>query len=792
MAEAGIAPSARAVRLADLIAEGRCCDVSLVVPDGQRLPAVRAVVASLGGAAADAALAAEIGGDFSLPVSIGAGRAALSFACGSVPEIWRSGGNRPNRAEVREAARALGLPDLEPWWNEHSKEDSQDSGDSGRKRKSSGAGRMGSRMLLACSSALTVAAVWSWRAAFSFNMQQGGFFMDDAMIKKNLNVVEELDWRRLIRTDYWGLEMFQEDVWTHKSFRPLTVLSFRLNYWLHTFDSTGFHVTNLALHAAASALLGLLGFLALGLPAAWALLLAALFAAHPVHTENVLYIVGRADLLCWLLTLMAALVYAPCVMGRSGGPIRAALRLLSSTGLLVAAGLCKETGFCFFGLLAGWEILRGLTGRASWRRNLRLVALLALGVAACYGRFWWTGGTAIERMDPHSNPIAASEDGHVRRLSYALVHGLYVKLMVWPLFLCYDYSLDAVPLVRTLEDPRLLLPCAAYLFAAQLLVVSLWPLRGGRYHLGSVSRPGREGPVIGCAVLLLSFVPMANVLFPVGTVIGERLLYVPSGGLLTALVCLARLWASTSKRGRAAPAMLLLAAGAAFAYLTAQRVPDWGSMEAITVADGLKQAQSSRVQFNFANIQLQAKKYDEALFLYNRAISIDPQDHDALPFYHAGQILFYQGQHQEAERYLNKAVSSYFSPLTIQEEEIWHDYGLALYFAGKPQEAVANLERSLAINPTFTKSWNNLACVCALGAASQRLGQEFTMRGLQSIEQAIAIDSTNILYWRNAAVLLLFAGDRPAAENAWARVQAMSPDGGGDPPQDCTWEFYFR
>merc|ERR1740117_1176656 len=111
--------------------------------------------------------------------------------------------------------------------------------------------------------------------------------------------------------------MFQEGGWTHKSFRPLAVLTFRLNYWLHTFESSGFHITNLALHALSSALLGLFGWMAIGLGIDWALLLVMLFFAHPVHTESVLYIVGRADLICLALVLLAGLVYAPCVHERS-------------------------------------------------------------------------------------------------------------------------------------------------------------------------------------------------------------------------------------------------------------------------------------------------------------------------------------------------------------------------------------------------------------------------------------------------------------------------------------------
>lgn len=90
------------------------------------------------------------------------------------------------------------------------------------------------------------------------------------------------------------------------------------------------------------------------------------------------------------------------------------------------------------------------------------------------------------------------------------------RTQVWPAFLCYDYSLDAVPLVRTMSDFRLMLPLAAYTGCAQLLAVALWPLLRRR-------KAGRalEGPIVGVAILTLGVVPMANIVFPVGTVIGE-------------------------------------------------------------------------------------------------------------------------------------------------------------------------------------------------------------------------------------------------------------------------------
>ena len=50
-----------------------------------------------------------------------------------------------------------------------------------------------------------------------FNMEEKGFFMDDAMIRRNGLVVDaQMDWPKLWRTDYWGLEMFDPNTWTHK------------------------------------------------------------------------------------------------------------------------------------------------------------------------------------------------------------------------------------------------------------------------------------------------------------------------------------------------------------------------------------------------------------------------------------------------------------------------------------------------------------------------------------------------------------------------------------------------
>ncbi len=89
---------------------------------------------------------------------------------------------------------------------------------------------------------------------------------------------------QVFSNDFWGLPL--SDPESHKSYRPLVVLSFRANRLLHGLWAPGFHLVNTSLHAVVTSLYcWLLGRLRLD----WSTVMSAslLFAAHPVHTEAV-------------------------------------------------------------------------------------------------------------------------------------------------------------------------------------------------------------------------------------------------------------------------------------------------------------------------------------------------------------------------------------------------------------------------------------------------------------------------------------------------------------------------
>ncbi len=134
------------------------------------------------------------------------------------------------------------------------------------------------------------------------------FFADSRAIKTNPDVNPSTPWTNLMFNDFWGTPLTHSG--SHKSYRPLCVLSFRFNHWLHELQPAGYHLFNVLLHCAATALFTLLARSLLPPKAELATAVAGcLFAAHPIHTEAVAGIVGRADVGAAVFFILAFLSY---------------------------------------------------------------------------------------------------------------------------------------------------------------------------------------------------------------------------------------------------------------------------------------------------------------------------------------------------------------------------------------------------------------------------------------------------------------------------------------------------
>ena len=110
----------------------------------------------------------------------------------------------------------------------------------------------------------------------------------------------------LFSNDFWGTPLTHTG--SHKSYRPLTVLSFRLNAQLTGLNPYYYHLTNVLLHVLVTCLFTTLArkFLHRTSGVATAGLC---FAAHPIHTEAVAGVVGRADVGAALFFLLSFFSY---------------------------------------------------------------------------------------------------------------------------------------------------------------------------------------------------------------------------------------------------------------------------------------------------------------------------------------------------------------------------------------------------------------------------------------------------------------------------------------------------
>lgn len=376
-------------------------------------------------------------------------------------------------------------------------------------------------------------------------------------------------------------EVFAGDFFSHSQiplpygyYRPLTTLSYVLDWALWDDSPFGFHLTNVLLHGAASILV-LLILLRLGLGDGPALAAACLFAVHPIHTENVSWIAGRTDILAFVLTAAALMVYLvafndredrlPPAKRKTSGkektrdrvPSKPSLRplpLAVALALFVAALLAKEMA----AVLPVWVFLIAfLHHNSGWRRALErtlpfAVVLVAYGVV----RF------LIVDVPAPAQPASISLGMTLISIPFTIVR--YLWWMLLPLDLnAYVQN----PYVSSIAEPRF--------WAGVLALVAL---------TAGVLRLGKQRPQVALfgAMLGVSFLPILNIVRvaspeDMGNTMAERFCYFPSFPFVAMLVvAVPLLFPRIGRRARPVLAtttvILLLVVAAA---VTWNRTRDW-------------------------------------------------------------------------------------------------------------------------------------------------------------------------------------------------------------------------
>ncbi|XP_053676726.1 protein O-mannosyl-transferase TMTC2 [Anopheles nili] len=305
------------------------------------------------------------------------------------------------------------------------------------------------------------------------NTLSAGFVYDDRRaILGNPDVPgAAAGWAQLLQNDFWGTPLV--DSGSHGSYRPLCVASFRLNYLLDGFKPFGYHLVNVLLHSLATGLVVKLArhILPAGGHRPGAAIAGLLFAAHPIHTEAVAGVVGRADLTGCIFYLLALLAYIRHVRWRQWGDRRQWVALGGTVLLATAALLCKETAVTALVVCAIYDIIKGYAGSRD-KHRVRSLGIIALSLAVIV-HCRLTLPRPATLFSTADNPTAKSGSLWTRFLTFTYLPVVNFELLVLPDVLSFDWGMDAIPRIGSAFDRKVALAACFYLALGWALFCSV-------------------------------------------------------------------------------------------------------------------------------------------------------------------------------------------------------------------------------------------------------------------------------------------------------------------------------
>ena len=550
-------------------------------------------------------------------------------------------------------------------------------------------------------------------------------------------------------------------------YRPLTPALFALEKSLG-FGAGGHHVMNALWYALLSGVVfGFVGALARGrgLPWWFALAVAALFAAHPLHTEAVANIKGRDEILAALGAIGS--VWLVLRAERRGSILGA----VAGAVVFLIGCLAKENTITFFAVIP--LVLWWFGSGAGVGKKLGFflpVAVAAAVFLALRTAVIGTGLGGAPVRELMNNPFLVYEGGQYvatgtgERLA-TVFHTLwrYLVLLVAPFELVHDYYPRAVA-VKSWGQPTPWLGLLLHLGLAAAAV---------RYH--------RSRPLfaLGVVAYLAALSVVSNLVFPVGTNMSERFLFLPSFGFILAGV--AGLVYLTRRFGNWL-AWSVLAAVLLFSVLTVLRNPAWKDDFTLFTTDVRKQPDSAKLLNAAAGARL--ARYAEqqraganpdptlvstALNELDRALTIHPLYRNAYQL--RGNAKFYRGDYDAAIADYDRAdelagggnpgiIRNLVIALTTAAEEGGK--------AGKPlPEINAYLQRAEQLAP------DDYEVLRLRGVANGMAGN--TAAALNYFERALAARPDDADAAWNYGIALYQTGRTAEAEQQFTRAEQLQP-----------------
>lgn len=443
----------------------------------------------------------------------------------------------------------------------------------------------------------------------------------------------------------------QQDLVVGSRYRPLSIATFAIEYQYFGLSPRVSHFINILLYALSGIIIFRLlsALLKTKKETKWYLSIpfvaAALFILHPIHTEVVANIKSRDEILTLLLSLASLWT---CIKFST----KPGLKWQAYTFLLFFLALmAKESAITFLAVIPFTLYFFTQSNAKTIRQtSIPLVYSTALYIFIRFQVIGYLLDSGKEVTALMNNPfLGTSLAEKYATITYTL--GMYLKLLLFPHPLTHDYYPYQIPIV-TWGNVWVILSFIAmavvvffFIYGLKKKWISSW---AALFYLATLSI-------------------VSNVVFPIGTFMNERFVYIPSLAftIILAYLILEKLPRILGKNSlsKVLPMVMLLIISLGYTYKTIDRVPAWENELELNKAAIKVSVNSARANqymgYSLYREALKLKDPDEQKKLYNqafpyvkRALEIHPTYSDALTT-KAGLMAGYYQQNGDLSTLLN-------------------------------------------------------------------------------------------------------------------------------------------
>lgn len=566
------------------------------------------------------------------------------------------------------------------------------------------------------------------------NSLKGEFIWDDnILIRNNTDIRSWSNLNKVIFGNLGGEKLYYK----HSSYRPVQTITYMIDFSIGKLDPFVYHLTSIICHLLVGGLLYIFVFKLFG-NNYLSFLTSLLFVLHPVHTEAVTYISGRADPLS-VVFMLASLIFYLRVQEKE----RIADYIL--LGMMYVLGILSRENAL---MVPVFVLIYHFTMRKKFAWRPFLVYAVIAGIYIFMRTNKIIG--EMELAEPVKTTILERIPG------FFVAYTSYLKMLIAPFHLHMEYLRP----MFSMSDPRAVI--------------------GGILFLGSLSAVFyfyRKSALITFGLLwfLAGLFPVANVFVVVNAYMAEHWLYVPSMGLF---LIAAQGIVSLSRKNNAMTAVMIgvvSAAGLFYGFLTYRQNTTWLNQIDFYERTRKYAPNSGRLHADLGEAYYRVGRVEDSRDSTIRAIQLRPNYYAA--WSNLGTIYVRLGE-------IDKAIEAYKNSLKISPSYFNAHFNLANVYKDREMldEAIFHYEQALSYMPSLAMAYNNLAiCYNQKGNLEKIKGnpalvKSYKEKAIENYKKGISLEPRNTKFYNNLASALSDLERHQEAVDLYRQALQMGPN----------------